>query len=106
MSSPPERTYAADIVIDSQDKFNDLKINSDWSYTVNDCLYLKAPVYDNTIIFEDITSDISLAGGRGSAADNNNNTIILLNSKVNANDVIGGYASEGKDANNNKLFCE
>ena len=106
LSSPPERTYAADIVIDSQEEFYAIIKNPDpdWSYTAGDCLYLKAPVYDNTIIFEGITSDISLAGGRGTAADNNNNTIILLNSNVNANDVIGGYASEGKDANNNKVI--
>lgn len=104
LSSPPERTYAADIVIDSQKEFDAIIKNPDpdWSYTAGDCLYLKEPLSGNTIVFEGIESDVSLDGGRGAGATNNN-TIIVINSKVNADDVIGGYAS-GKEANNNKTI--
>ncbi len=62
LSSPPERTYAADIVIDSQDKFDAILNNPapDWEIGISDNtkkeinIYLKNSGSDNTIIYKGI----------------------------------------------------
>ena len=122
LSSPPERTYAADIVIDTQDKFNAI-INDpdpDWAIGISDNtkekinISLKNSGSDNTIIYKGIDSNLSLLGGHITDEDNNNNTLVLINCNVDttnlppggADHIIGGFTGGGNDANNNRVILK
>lgn len=122
LSSPPERTYAADIVIDSQDKFDAILNNPapDWEIGISDNtkkeinIYLKNSGSDNTIIYKGIDSNLSLLGGHITDKDNNNNTLVLIDCNVDTTNlpsggtdhVIGGFTGGGNDANNNRVILK
>lgn len=117
-SSPPERTYAADIIIDSQDKFKALGDDAAW--VIRDInISPSDSLSGNTIIFKNITSSKSLIAGFGSngEGDTNNNTIVVINSTVDtselpgagsgADHIIGGFTGNkynDYNANNNKVI--
>ena len=118
LSSPPERTYAADIVIDSKEEFNALGDDAAWVIR-DDNISPSASLSGNTIIFKNITSSKSLIAGFGSngEGDTNNNTIVVINSTVDTSKlpsagsggdhIIGGFTgNEYNDynANNNKVI--
>lgn len=120
LSSPPERTYAADIIIDSQEEFKAILNNPapDWEIGISDNtkkeinIYLKNSGSDNTIIYKEIDSNLSLLGGHITDKDNNNNTLVLIDCNVDTTNlpsggtdhVIGGFTGSGKTANNNKVI--
>lgn len=121
LSSPPERTYAADIVIDSQDKFDKIINKQDSHWVIGKAksgedinVYLKDSASGNTIIYKGIKSNLSLLGGHITDEDNNNNTLVLINCKVDttnlpsggADHVIGGFTGGGNDANNNRVILK
>ena len=54
MSSPPELTYAANIVINSQDKFDAIESDDAWKTTENN-ISPRDSLAGNTIIFKNIT---------------------------------------------------
>ena len=121
LSSPPERTYAADIVIDSQEEFNKIINKQDSNWVIGKAksgeeinVYLKDSASGNTIIYKGIKSNLSLLGGHITDEDNNNNTLVLINCKVDttnlpsggADHVIGGFTGGGNDANNNRVILK
>ena len=121
LSSPPERTYAADIVIDSQDKFNKIINKQDSNWVIGKAksgedinVYLKDSASGNTIIYKGIKSNLSLLGGHITNEDNNNNTLVLIDCNVDttnlpsggADHVIGGFTGGGNDANNNRVIIK
>ena len=122
LSSPPERTYAADIVIDSQEEFKAILNNPDpdWVIGISDNtkdkinISLKNSGSDNTIIYKGIDSNLSLLGGHITDEDNNNNTLVLINCNVDTTNlppggtdhVIGGFTGGGNDANNNRVILK
>lgn len=115
LSSPPERTYAADIIIDSQDKFNAIESDDAWKTTENN-ISPRDSLAGNTIIFKNITSKKSLIAGFGGSGDTNNNTIIVINSNVDTSEVpeagsgadhiIGGFTGNDYNANNNTVILK
>ncbi len=120
-SSPPERTYAADIIIDSQEEFNKIINKQDSNWVIGKAksgeeinVYLKDSASGNTIIYKGIKSNLSLLGGHITDEDNNNNTLVLINCKVDttnlpsggADHVIGGFTGGGNDANNNRVILK
>ena len=121
LSSPPEWTYAADIVIDSQDKFNKIINKQDSNWVIGKAksgedinVYLKDSASGNTIIYKGIKSNLSLLGGHITNEDNNNNTLVLIDCNVDttnlpsggADHVIGGFTGGGNDANNNRVIIK
>ena len=121
LSSPPERTYAADIIIDSQEEFNKIINKQDSNWVIGKAksgeeinVYLKDSASGNTIIYKGIKSNLSLLGGHITDEDNNNNTLVLINCKVDttnlpsggADHVIGGFTGGGNDANNNRVILK
>lgn len=115
LSSPPERTYAADIVIDSQDKFDAIESDDAWKTTENN-ISPRDSLAGNTIIFKNITSKKSLIAGFGGSGDTDNNTIIVINSNVDTSEVpgagsgadhiIGGFTGNDYNANNNTVILK
>ena len=115
LSSPPERTYAADIIIDSQDKFNAIESDDAWKTTENN-ISPSDSLAGNTIIFKNITSKKSLIAGFGGSGNTNNNTIIVINSNVDTSEVpeagsgadhiIGGFTGNDYNANNNTVILK
>lgn len=117
LSSPPERTYAADIVIDSQDKFKALGDDAAWVIRDNN-ISPSDSLSGNTIIFKNITSSKSLIAGFGSngEGDTNNNTIVVINSTVDTSElpgagsggdhIIGGFTGHNYNANNNTVILK
>ena len=117
MSSPLERTYAADIVIDSQDKFKALGDDAAWVIRDNN-ISPSDSLSGNTIIFKNITSSKSLIAGFGSngEGDTNNNTIVVINSTVDTSElpgagsggdhIIGGFTGHNYNANNNTVILK
>ena len=117
LSSPPERTYAADIVIDSQEEFKALGDDAAWVIRDNN-ISPSASLSGNTIIFKNITSLKSLIAGFGSngEGDTNNNTIVVINSTVDTSKlpgagkggdhIIGGFTGHNYNANNNTVILK
>ena len=115
LSSPPERTYAADIIIDSQDKFDAIESDDAWKTTENN-ISPRDSLAGNTIIFKNITSKKSLIAGFGGSGDTDNNTIIVINSNVDTSEVpgagsgadhiIGGFTGNDYNANNNTVILK
>ena len=113
LSSPPERTYAADIAIDSQDKFDAIESDDAWKTTENN-ISPRDSLAGNTIIFKNITSKKSLIAGFGGSGDTDNNTIIVINSNVDTSEVpgagsgadhiIGGFTGNDYNANNTVIL--
>ena len=121
LSSPPERTYAADIIIDSQEEFNKIINKQDSNWVIGKAksgedinVYLKDSASGNTIIYKGIKSNLSLLGGHITNEDNNNNTLVLIDCNVDttnlpsggADHVIGGFTGGGNDANNNRVIIK
>ena len=117
LSSQPERTYAADIIIDSQDKFKALGDDAAWVIRDNN-ISPSDSLSGNTIIFKNITSSKSLIAGFGSngEGDTNNNTIVVINSTVDTSElpgagsggdhIIGGFTGHNYNANNNTVILK
>ena len=115
LSSPPELTYAANIVINSQDKFDAIEIDDAWKTTENN-ISPRDSLAGNTIIFKNITSKKSLIAGFGGSGDTDNNTIIVINSNVDTSEVpgagsgadhiIGGFTGNDYNANNNTVILK
>ena len=114
----PEQGFAANVVIDGNDEFQAIIKNpgSDWEYRSDGkgALFLKNSKSDNTVIVENVTNGISIAGGRGSDVETSNNTLIINKSSINGN-VFGGFSYEpngypgyyaGHNANNNTLIIK
>ena len=115
LSSPPELTYAANIVINSQDKFDAIESDDAWKTTENN-ISPRDSLAGNTIIFKNITSKKSLIAGFGGSGDTDNNTIIVINSNVDTSEVpgagsgadhiIGGFTGNDYNANNNTVILK
>ena len=87
LSSPPERTYAADIVINSQDKFDGL--SDEW--VTESHFYNKNSYNNNNIIIENVETDKGIRGAY-EESDVSGNRVIIKNSTIN-NQVYGGWSA-------------
>ena len=87
LSSPPERTYAADIFINSQDKFDGL--SDEW--VTESHFYNKNSYNNNNIIIENVETDKGIRGAY-EESDVSGNRVIIKNSTIN-NQVYGGWSA-------------
>ena len=115
LTMPPRDAHADKWVIDGDAAFEALKNDKVWVITdkgnaINPNKYSSG----NTVIFKDITSEISLRAAYSTTSNVNNNTLVIIDSSVDTSNVadkgnggdhiIGGYAGAGDTANNNKVI--
>ena len=113
----PEQAFAAEYVIDGDMEFEALKSNDDWDITdKGNAINPNKSSFNNSVVFKNITQKMSLRAGYSTNSNVNNNTLVIINSNIDTSSVAdagsggdhiaGGFASEGYNANKNKVILK